>query len=266
MSELAASDLSIFYQLLNDEDICHYEVSSDGASTSCSDAELEIQESEPDEFDALECEEDADAKNYTVSGRTWRYIPPYNESITDFQNSLQDHTLFLTRKSENVQTIDECFHLFINQEIIDNIVLYTNKKADESMPMSKKWRPVDRIEIDAFLGVLLLAGRFKESCERKRDLWRKNEAFSRPFYAATMSRDRFVDIFKYIRFDDSTTRDTRKANDKLAPLRNITNIFTTNCRESYDASNVGSVDEQLVEFRGRCPFKVYMPDKPGKFS
>nr|XP_031836323.1 piggyBac transposable element-derived protein 3 [Nomia melanderi] len=263
MSEVSASDLSVFYQLLHDENICNYEVSSDGASTTCSDAELEIQDSEPDEFDAVECEEDVDAKNYTVSGRTWKYIPPYNNNITEFQSSLQNYTLLLTSKSENVQTIDECFRLFIDERIIDSIVLYTNKKANESMPPSKKWKPVDSIEIDAFLGILLLAGRFRESRERKRDLWRKNEAFSRPFYAATMSRDRFVDILKYIRFDDSATREERKANDKLAPLRDVTSMFTANCRDSYAASSVGSINEQLVGFRGRCPFKVYMPNKSG---
>ena len=26
------------------------------------------------------------------------------------------------------------------------------------------------------------------------------------------------------------------------------------------------MDEQLVNYRGRCPFKVYIPSKPGKYG
>lgn len=33
----------------------------------------------------------------------------------------------------------------------------------------------------------------------------------------------------------------------------------------YPAKNV-TVDEQLVAFRGRCPFKQYIPSKPAKYG
>ncbi|XP_017796105.1 PREDICTED: uncharacterized protein LOC108577462 [Habropoda laboriosa] len=261
MSGLSISDHLIFNQLVNNENIHDCEVSSDGASSTCSDIEPEFQDFEFDEFDASEREEDMeDQKNYIVSGRTWSCIAPINNNTIEFEN------YSLTEKSVNIETIDECFHLFINEQIIDTIILHTNNKAHETIPPNKKWNPVDRIEIDAILGLLLMMGRFRESYERKTDLWRQNEALCRPFYAATMSRDRFSDILKHIRFDDYITREDRKAIDKLAPLRAISNIFIKNCRDSYSASSIGTVDEQLVTFRGRCSFKVHMPNKPDRYG
>ena len=70
-----------------------------------------------------------------------------------------------------------------------------------------------------------------------------------------MSRDRFTNISRYIRFDNSVTE--RKATNKLAALREVTNVFVQNCKNSYNATEVRCVDEQLVMYRGRCSFKVY---------
>jgi hypothetical protein len=34
----------------------------------------------------------------------------------------------------------------------------------------------------------------------------------------------------------------------------------------HTASPYGTIDEQLVTFRGRCAFRAYMPNKPGKYG
>ncbi|KOC58802.1 hypothetical protein WH47_04081 [Habropoda laboriosa] len=149
----------------------------------------------------------------------------------------------LTEQSEHIETEDECFHLFINEEMIDDLILWANKKASESMPSNKKWKPVDRIEMDAFFGLLLLIGRFRESRECQSDLWKDNDALSTRFYAAVMSRDRFTDILRYIRFDDTATCEARKTDDKLAPIRHVTDTFIKNCKSCYNASDIGCVDE-----------------------
>lgn len=258
---------SVFSELVDHEEDYNDEVSSDGGSTtSYSDTEPELQDFESDVFSGLDSDEDdTDDKNQIISGRIWGYIPR-KVDVEQMQNVSRTGTL--TRRSENIMSIEESFHLFINYEIIDIIVMHTNRKATDaySKEPQKQWKPVDHVEINAFLGLLLIIGRFRESDETKDYLWTKNTAFSRQVYAAVMSCDRFKDISKFIRFDDITTRADRKVIDKLAPLRDVTNIFAANCREAYSATNAGTVDEQLVTFRGRCPFKVYMPDKLGKYG
>ncbi|XP_047141337.1 piggyBac transposable element-derived protein 4-like [Hydra vulgaris] len=43
-------------------------------------------------------------------------------------------------------------------------------------------------------------------------------------------------------------------------------MFTTKCKSNYNPSAYLTVNEQLVTFRGRCPFKMFIPTKPGKYG
>lgn len=250
---MSVSSISDF----SDMEIIHNcDKSSDGGSASNSDAEPEMSDYDSDDATIEE------TVSSNESARNWQYVSSKNDvSIPHYTRNCS-----LTKSSEHVQTMEECFHLFINEEIMDIIVRRTNEKAKRNMTENKQWKPLDRTELDAFFGLVLLIGRFRESHERKQDLWKIDEGLSRQFYAAIMSRNRFTDILRYIRFDDSATREERKAKDKLAPLRDVTNIFTRNCKNCYSATEAGCVDEQLVTFRGRCSFKVYMRNKPGKYG
>lgn len=62
------------------------------------------------------------------------------------------------------------------------------------------------------------------------------------------------------------SRDECKKADKIAPLRDVTAIFAMNCKNMYEALTFGTVDEELVKFRGICPFKLYMPNKLWKYG
>lgn len=43
--------------------------------------------------------------------------------------------------------------------------------------------------------------------------------------------------------------------------------FTKNCRENYSyPGEIITVDESLLEFHGRCPFKMFIPSKAAKFG
>lgn len=81
-----------------------------------------------------------------------------------------------------------------------------------------------------------------------------------------MSRTRFKQIMCFIRFDNFETRNERKATDKLAPIRNLFDMFVNNCKEAFNPGKHLCVDEQLLSFRGRAPFRVYMKSKPDKYG
>ena len=66
------------------------------------------------------------------------------------------------------------------------------------------------------------------------------------------------------RFDDSTTRAQRRADDKLAPIRNIYDKFAVACEANYTPRTGCTVDEFPHGFRGRCSFKKYISNKPSK--
>lgn len=163
--------------------------------------------------------------------------------------------------------------MFIDDEIVQIIVECTNQKAQEYYECNGKdpknqrqWQPVDSVEMYAAFGILIIAGALKANREPIHYLWTKKSLFSRPVFPASMARDRFVSILRFIRFDDLTTRTNRRKLDKLAAFRNVFEKFVGHCKEHYIPNAHLTVDEQLVAFRGKCPFRVYMKSKPAKYG
>lgn len=60
-----------------------------------------------------------------------------------------------------------------------------------------------------------------------------------------------------LRFDNAATRVQRKAEDKAAPINEIFHKLIDNSRRQYCTSDTLTIDEMLIPFRGRCPFKIY---------
>lgn len=56
----------------------------------------------------------------------------------------------------------------------------------------------------------------------------------------------------------------RQLVDKLAPIRDIFELFIDRCKNNYSHSEFVTVDEKLEEFRGKCGFRQYIPSKPNK--
>ncbi|KAJ8930087.1 hypothetical protein NQ314_017157 [Rhamnusium bicolor] len=78
-------------------------------------------------------------------------------------------------------------------------------------------KPTDKIEIEAFTGLLYLLGVFKLGHEDLRSFW-VTDGTGRDLFHGTMSLARFFFLLCCIHFDDETTRaETRKEN-KLAPI------------------------------------------------
>lgn len=85
------------------------------------------------------------------------------------------------------------------------------------------------------------------------------------FIHSTMSMDRFLFLMRCLRFDDINDRAQSKELDKLAPVRELFTIFVQNCQNAYTISEYSTIDEQLVPFRAKCPFRQYIPIKPAKY-
>jgi len=81
-----------------------------------------------------------------------------------------------------------------------------------------------------------------------------------------MSQKRFRFLVSFLRFDNSTTRDRRRAIDNLTPVRGVYERFVTACEENYTSGLGCTVDESLRGFRGLFGFKQYIPNKPRKYG
>ena len=74
--------------------------------------------------------------------------------------------------------------------------------------MADEWKSLDMTEFKAFIGLLLLGGAYKSNSERTSILW--HEIHGRPFFRATMSRNRFKQILCYLRIDECWIRRQNK--------------------------------------------------------
>ena len=81
-----------------------------------------------------------------------------------------------------------------------------------------------------------------------------------------MPQYRFIALTRFVRFDDKSTRAARRAKGKLAPIRNLFNEINKLLLRYSTPSEYLTVDEQLVPFRDRCPFRQYIPSKPDNYD
>jgi len=81
-----------------------------------------------------------------------------------------------------------------------------------------------------------------------------------------MARNRFTAISRAIRLDDTAARRRTSSTDELAPIRDVFELFVKSFQDCYISNDNVTVDEQLVTFRGRCPFRQFILSKPGKYK
>lgn len=199
-------------------------------------------------------------------GTSWSKIP-LNLRVKRAKHNIQKVKAGLTSYSSTFVSKKEAFCLFFDEQIIDTIITETNRKGQAFYEnKNKQFVPIVRYEIEAFIGLLFILGALHSSKEPITMLWSQDPVFCRPVVSAIMSRDRFKQILCFLRFDNYETRTERRAADKLAPIRDIFDGFVSNCKKAYNPGEHLCVDEQLVPFRGKAPFRVYMKSKPDKYG
>ena len=158
------------------------------------------------------------------------------------------------------------FRLFFTTELLYMIVEQTNRYAEQVMGTTRfaAWAPVTEEEILAFFGFSILMG--LNPLPAIRDYWRRDATFHYAPIADKISRDRFLDILRYLHFVDASElpnpSDTHY--DRLCRIRPVIEFVRRACRESFQPGAHQAIDEAMVKFKGRSSLKQYMPLKPTK--
>ena len=114
-----------------------------------------------------------------------------------------------------------------------------------------------------FVAVLFARGVFAKGFPLK-ELW--NNKWGPAIFSKLMSRNKFYEILKFIRFDDKRTRRRRLSGDKFALFSEIWVKFINNSKRFFKPHAYLSVDEQLYPTKVRCKFLQFMRNKPDKFG
>ncbi|XP_008423828.1 piggyBac transposable element-derived protein 4-like [Poecilia reticulata] len=161
-----------------------------------------------------------------------------------------------------VDDIESAFQLFISPPMEKIILDMTNLEGRRVF--QEKWKPLDPSDLHAYIGILVLAGVYRSKGEATASLW--NEEYGRPIFRATMSLETFHMISRVIRFDNRDTRAGRREKDKLAAIRDVWDKWVNILPLLYNPGPHVTVGESLVPFRGCCPFRQYVPNKPAKYG
>ncbi|CAF1447770.1 unnamed protein product, partial [Rotaria sordida] len=196
------------------------------------------------------------------SGMTWSSISSY--STKTYSTGTATMKAGPTEHTQDVISVADAFQCFISDNILQKILIYSNtertrKNTDDDID------DITMIELKACIGLLLLAGLLGQSKKSIKSLWNRSPLES-PIFRAAMSRNRFQQIISCIRFDDKTTREERRKTDKFASLREIWTDFQNNIRTCYAPGSFITINEQLLGFRGKCPFRQFIPKKPDKYG
>ena len=121
----------------------------------------------------------------------------------------------------------------------------------------ENWTAIDQSEFDKFLGVVILIGVCKSNSENVAQLWSKEN--ERPIF-------RYQQILRVLRLGNANAWRSNRSADKFLPIRYVFEEWDLNLRDAYTPEPHMTVDEQLVCFRGRCPFRQYIPSKPASME
>ncbi|KAB0803076.1 hypothetical protein PPYR_00046 [Photinus pyralis] len=152
----------------------------------------------------------------------------------------------------------EVFEKLFDQEVLDHIVQQTNLYSSQK---NKHDFFVSKADIQIFISILLLTGYHKLPSER--NYWSLDEDLRVPFVSNSMSRNRFLEIKKYIHLANNSCINRQDKMSKIRPLMSLLNqkfqqwgVFHQNL----------SIDEAMVKFFGRHSSKQYIKGKPVRFG
>ena len=176
-------------------------------------------------------------------------------------------------EAENVRDEADCFHLFMNNEILLKTENYTNRSIDDLIQaMSPSQREYVRTtaswikttsvkELNAFMGLQILRGAYQWNKMKVLKFW--NEI---PIFKATMSYKRYFFLSHMIAFDDKETRNQRWRRDRGAAIREIHEEWNDTLANAVYVGKDATIDESLYADREAIGFKVYLPNKPAKYG
>ena len=227
------SDMSDFNQSSEDEDI---DVSSDSYIDSDPPASSTIGVPGPLQHRALR------------RSHVWQTAnnPPQPTTFTETQGLARDVDI-------HYDSPYDYFKLIFDDSFIDMIVRETNCYALQFIAntvlsiraRAKSWKPVTRMEVQVFLGLVLLTGLIDKK-GRLASYWSKNPIILTPFFSKTMPRDRFHLIIMH-----NYKTMTSPCNNKLHKIRPIFDYLSDKWHALYSLEKYITIDEGMLKWRGR---------------
>jgi len=136
--------------------------------------------------------------------------------------------------AEIISSPIEAWSLLFSDNLLNIILKCTNQEIESRNNFHKIkvcHNLLDIYELKVFIGLLYYAGWAKE---KNVPIHKKFFIHSLPLFQETTSKNRLEFLLHSLLFDDKTTRDKRIKSDCFAHIREIWNLFRTNCIRYYE--------------------------------
>lgn len=117
-------------------------------------------------------------------------------------------------------------------------------------------------ELKKFFGIIILTG--YHTLPRERLYWSLDEDCSVPIVSRTMSKNRFMEIKKFLHFCDNES--AAESTDKMFKVRPLADILIKKFLQWGLVHELLSVDESMIKYFGRHPSKQFIKGKPVRFG
>ena len=193
------------------------------------------------------------------SGYSWSEREPYKSSYRGRNNITMRPGLL--PPTENLDTKCDFFNFFFDYTTMKLILDCTNKRLeDEEAEITEE-------ELQGFFGLLIYFGVTKKRDVDVEEIWSPGSIHYSQIAVATMSRTRFQTISRRLTFDDIETRKERlRTRGKFYKMEDVFRRVVYKCKIGFEPYEQLCIDEQLYSFRGKCPFRQYMPSKPARYG
>jgi len=172
----------------------------------------------------------------------------YNHECDDDDNGLFDTSPIEHLKFHNsLQLFEHFFSFSIKNYIIE--------------ATSENGFDLNITDLNKFITVVMIT--IINSRKRQKDYWSKQSIISCPVIANIMSRNKFCDIKKNIRFYKAQDHDD---DDKVWKIRTLYNLFRENIMKFNFFDYNFSIDEVMVKYFGRLGIKQCIRNKPIRFG
>jgi Transposase IS4 len=183
----------------------------------------------------------------------WREFSQFTQS---FQSAPKDPVILCDNLNAESKCLD-FFELFFTNQIMSTISRETNKYAEGN----ENFEPITPPELWSFFSLVILSGLVKKPAWK--DFWTTNEMTETPFFLKVFSRNRFMQILRYLHFDSNSNSNTT---DRLCKFGTILNSLLENFAKWVRPGTNLCIDESLVKFKGRLAFKMFIPSKRSRLG
>lgn len=186
----------------------------------------------------------------TSKTRAWKESGTFQPIIHDFNNTHSGFRSEFCGVNDDSSILD-FFECFVTSQLASKIAFESNRYYEFVMKPSVHSRP-SRWKLIARNPKLSLS-----------DCWSKDPLLHTPIFSDRMPRDRYLLLLRLLHFFDNTQQ---VEGDRLYKLEMVVREFRKYFAENFVPFQTLCIDESMVPFKGRLPFKRYIKGKRHKYG